>query len=141
MHLFTIPLWAWASYNLPCAALGIWKGGWRGRIIAIALLTEFLTETSIFVPLPPYWFRLSLDFAILAACLAGALSGGRYWTIFAASFALLEVLTHGLQFAPGVGLWAYLSAQYTWSAMIYASLAVGALTDRHASRRAIPFGG
>jgi len=128
LHLFNIPLWALVAYGVVVGLFALWRGGWSERAVAAALLVEFILEPRlVFLSWRlPSWFIPGWDVVILATCVACALRGRRYWTIAASSFALLEVVTTLLRFVPGVGTWAYMSAERVWTILLVATLAVGA---------------
>jgi hypothetical protein len=127
VHLFVIPNWANTSYGVVVPLFALWRGGWRERAVAAPILVEYVVESSLLLNWPaPEWLDMSWDGLILLACVAGALRSTRYWTIVASSFAVLQLVTHFLQFAPGVGLWAYMSAQRVWGILLTTTLLVGA---------------
>jgi len=124
LHLFVIPNWAYTSYGVAVPLLALWRGGWRERAVAAPLLVDFVTESLLDLH-PPDWLDMSWGALILAVCVACALRSNRYWTIAASSFAVLRLVTYFLQFVPGVGLWAYLSAERVWGILLLSSLLAG----------------
>jgi len=126
LHLFTIPTWVFVAMAIAVAALALWKGGWAERAVAAAVLVEWTTENDVLLHLhPPPWFDIAWDFVILGTCVACALRSSRYWTVAASSFALLETVTSLMHFVPGVGVWAYLSAERVWSALLCVAIVAG----------------
>jgi len=108
------------------AVLAFWKGGWRERVVGVAILIEFVTENDCIVHLHyPVWYVPACDLITLVICVICALRSDRYWTIGASSFALLRVVTQLMRFARGVGPWAYMCAERVWGVLIVAVLLVG----------------
>lgn len=139
LQLFTIPSWIYLEFNMAIALLAIWKGEWPGRAVGAAIMLKLVIEANTVVHwTPPAWSDLALDLLILGACLLGALRSGRYWTIWASSFALLSVVTHAMQFVPGIGMWAYLSARRVWAILLLATMLGGVISRARPLHRAAP---
>lgn len=127
MQLSSIPDWALAGYGVAVASVALWKGGRPERAVGATVLVEFLTQGHVLPHVhAPHWLEQAWDIVILATCVICALRSNRYWTIWASSFALLSVVTPALRFMPGVGWWAYLSAERVWAILLVAALLAGA---------------
>ncbi|THD77077.1 MAG: hypothetical protein E7812_14060 [Phenylobacterium sp.] len=137
MHLFVIP--AWINFVLVSAttALAIWKGGWRERVIAgVQQLQMFRSYVLCETWSCPAWSALADDGVMLAACVACALRGDRYWTIPASSFALLAVITDLLAARPDLSLWVRASADLVWMYLLSAAILWGVWSSARARARA-----
>jgi hypothetical protein len=86
--------------------------------------------------IPPLRWTLGwpTDVVTLAVCVALVLRSGRYWTIWAASSALLMLITDGLRIAADLTPWSYASAKLAWSYAMTVSLLIGAVSIRPAMR-------
>ncbi|MEO8115570.1 MAG: hypothetical protein ABI655_14380 [Phenylobacterium sp.] len=139
MQLFIIPPGVSTVSVGAVVSLVLWKGDWRGRVIASLELTMYLTENDWIVPWRrPVGYTLALDIVTLAACVACALRGDRYWTLWASSIALLIVATDLVRpLAGGITKWAYLSAQWTWNYLMLAVLLSGVWSIHRARTREV----
>lgn len=117
MHLFAIPFWFSFAYVYGVAVVALWKGGWRERAIAFApALYPMLWRTHGWDGAS--WRAIVDDSLVLGLCLICAVGAKRYWTLWAASFALLALVSDLLAYAPHVTRWAWASASLIWSYMI-----------------------
>jgi hypothetical protein len=158
MHIATIPpMLNFVAVSTVCA-LAVWRGGPRERLIATLHQTLLLngatyidptTGHPILMPASSAQFALTTghahvlesighphflpttasDAVEFLACLACIVSGGGYWTIWAAAALLLSLATDALMLAqPDIGAWAYVSAEWVWFYIATIALLWGALT-------------
>ncbi len=131
MRLLVIPTWLVCVLFVVLAAIALWKGGTRERVIAVAQAIEMPTGVYLLPAgkvLLPLLHPAVFDAFILAICLACVVRADRYWTIWACSFALLGEISDLSIFAAGVSRWAWLSASLVWSFAVAASVLWGVLT-------------
>ncbi|MEO8115568.1 MAG: hypothetical protein ABI655_14370 [Phenylobacterium sp.] len=127
MQLFTVPGPVNLGYVLAATSLALWKGGWPGRTVAVALLLVNLQHLAFWAGSPswglPLWYEAGEDIVMLAVCLACALRSDRYWTLWASSFALLILMMDLVRpLTTGVTNWAYASSQLVWFYLLLAVL-------------------
>jgi hypothetical protein len=131
VRLPVIPTWLVCVLFAVLAAIALWRGGTRERIIAVAQAIEMLTGVYLFPAgrfLLPVLHPALFDGFILAVCLACLVRADRYWTVWACSFALLGEISDVSIFATGVSRWAWLSASLVWSFAVAAAVLWGVLT-------------
>jgi hypothetical protein len=146
VHLFVIPDWFTHLAALILALAALWKGAWRERLIAwtqvvVNAISHYVCSVAIclFQPDQVYFYAIGSDVILVATCLATAVRGDRYWTIWASSFALLALICDLLAFLPGITTWSWNSASFIWSYLMSAAVLWGVWTtarDRFRFKRA-----
>jgi len=86
----------------------------------------------------PQWANFASDSAFFVVILVVALRSRSYWPLFAASFQLLEVVTHAASAVDRhLSAWAYITANVIWTYLVLGSIAVGTLGDWRVRRRSL----
>jgi hypothetical protein len=133
VRLFVVPTWLTCTLFVAFAAIALWRGGTRERVIAVSQAVEMLTGIYL-LPVGkavlPMWHPAFYDSFILVVCLACVVRADRYWTIWACSFALLGEISDLSIFATGITRWAWLSASLVWSYAVAAAVLWGVFTRR-----------
>jgi hypothetical protein len=131
LHIGEIPYGLVTAFALTGAAIGLWRGGRDGAVVAVVILAQAALGWAF--DWPPLRGTL-VDVATLAVCLTLVLRGRSYWTIWAAASGLLSVLTQLFWIVPGISLWAFYSAQQAWYLVLIGTLIVGSLLAPRATR-------
>ncbi|MEO8115573.1 MAG: hypothetical protein ABI655_14395 [Phenylobacterium sp.] len=145
-------LYLGSAYGLLTVVFALWRGRWRERTVAVAVLVSSVAEYAYawlalgiaprLGPLPgwrapPVWYEPATDVLILAVCVACALRSDRYWTIWASSFALLSVALHLVwPFTTGLTWWAHAWAMDIWFGLMTTALLAGAWSAHRERARA-----
>ena len=133
MKLFVVPTWLTCILFVVFAAIALWKGGTRERVIAVSQALEMLRGVYLVSAgkiLLAMWQPAFFDSFILVICLVCVVRADRYWTVWACSFALLGVVSDLSIFATGITRWAWLSASLVWSYAVAAAMLWGVFTRR-----------
>jgi hypothetical protein len=133
MYIEPIPRWIVLGAITAAILVANLRGGLHARIVA-AVLTGYVVIdfAHIYDPLG----GLPATATGFAVCLAVALRGRRYWTIWAAASQFLTMVTDILRLVAPLGDWAYYSAQIAWASVLVAVLMFGSLTDPETPPRA-----
>jgi hypothetical protein len=134
MHIGNIPREVDVGYPFAVAAVAFWRGGRCER--AMAAWQAVLTFTGAF----DLWRAMHGlhgfpgDLICLAACLTCVLHGRGYWAIWACATTVLSIVTDLIYFTvPGIGLWAFMSAEWVYSYALTTAILWGAITYRSGS--------
>jgi hypothetical protein len=119
----------WAAFLSAVCGFALWRGGRPERLAAaacvVAWLATYLAEDRANW-VDPQWGILIVDALLLAVMLWLALTADRLWTLGAAAFQLLAVVTHGAMLADRtMGGWAYMTGGVIFSYLVIASIGVG----------------
>lgn len=136
-RLFIIPAPLNHALALAVVAVAFWKGRWRERLVAVAFVLPLPVHAlfpldRIALPQNLAWCVRSLtdDLVLLAACLIAVRGARRYWVIWTAALALLEVVTDAtVLLDPDVTLIAFGSANIIWSWCLAAVVMWASLTN------------
>lgn len=135
LYIAEVPFWLVNVFGVGSAAVGIWRGGRVGSVLGLVILVQ-LAIAEATPGLNPYWLAVAEDVLALAICLALALTGRNYWTLFATATQVLSVMTQVLRGAVDLPEWGYYSALRTWFLLFVASLLIGSLLPRPKGRAA-----
>ncbi len=119
----------WLALMGAICIYAMWKGGLPERVVSLAmatgsLLTRFVEDRVHW--LDTQWGILAIDGGFFVIVIALVLTTDRTWLLFAAAFALLQLVTHlGMSVDNGLHGWAYLTGLIIWSYLILFALAVG----------------
>lgn len=130
MLLFhTLPQQVWALVMLSVCSFAFWRGGRPERAVAAAVIVAWLGSAVLENQrdwISPQWGDLLVNGAFLALLIGLALRTDRRWTLWAAAFQLLGVVTYVARMAdPRVGALAPYQAVVIWSYLVMIALAVG----------------
>jgi hypothetical protein len=138
LQLFIVPPVVNSTITIGTAALAAWRGDWRVRLLAAAMVVAHLLDSFLF----PYRLaatpRFALgarvvveDLAVLAACLLCLRDARGWWVVWATAFAFLLVFTGALFIGFHQIPWlAFASGERIWKYALCATLVWGALADR-----------
>jgi hypothetical protein len=137
--LRTTPQTVWDVYMVSIVAFALWRGGRPERVIALAGLLASVASAVLQTDpndlINPQWGDLVVDLAYLGLVLWFALRSDRHWTLWAAAFQLLGVVTYVARMADlRVGAKAPFTASVIWSYLVLAALAVGTWLHWRGSR-------
>jgi hypothetical protein len=124
IHIDEIPFSLVCLYAIAAAAIGFWRGGAERAVIGAVLLGQVALGLGYTIAPGP---GLVEDTATLIICLAVALRGRGYWTLWAAASPALSIVTQALRIGPGLSDWSFYSAQQAWFLELATALLVGAL--------------
>jgi hypothetical protein len=121
-RLFIIPSQAHVALFVSTLLIAWWRGGWRERLIATIAAAQYFAA----VTFPAGWGSanhivrgsrsLIGDLLMLAACVVCVRGARRYWVIWAATFALLSVVTDiAFLLSPTITSFAFISADDIWA--------------------------
>jgi hypothetical protein len=121
----------------------LWKGGRSERLVASAMLLEFV----LLIPIQdirhlkdPRYVTLAFDLAVLGTLLFVAFRTNHRWALVAVAFQLLSVLTLTTRMIdPSVGSWAYITIGIAWGYGLLLTLIYAAA--RHMLQAKRPRGG
>ncbi|MEO8115571.1 MAG: hypothetical protein ABI655_14385 [Phenylobacterium sp.] len=154
IHWWRVALYVDCAYWLLVVGFALWRGRWRERTLAAAMLVSavglsadwwfsywvapFLGAYDGWRPgLPPAWFEPLTDVVILAVCLTCALRSDRYWPIWASSFALLTIVVHLVwPLTSGLTSWTHTWAMDIWFSLMATALLSGAWSTHRERVRA-----
>ena len=135
------------ALTLAVSGLAIVAGGRTERLGGLILLTSYFAATyaqDLSRWVGPQYGIFAVDLVVLTLFLTMALRSDRTWTLFAASFQLLTVLTHvAIGLDTDVRALAYAIVLNFLSYLVYVPLAAGALEvllSRRRERRALDSG-
>lgn len=131
IHIVRIPYWLLTLAAVGASAVGLWRGGRDGAVVAVMVLGQFALGWWAKVAAVTYTWQTAtiLDVTALAVCLYLVLTGRRYWMIWVAAAQVLSVVTEALRHVPGVTVWAYYSAQIAWGLVLDVALVLGPLLN------------
>ena len=122
------------TYLALCCGYALWRGGPPERIaawamIAASVLTFFAADSSGYVTVE--YAVLAIDLGLLALLVALAIVADRRWTLWAAGFHLVGVLTPiAFMLSPTAIRFAYALMQGFWAYPTLTALLVGAIAHR-----------
>lgn len=119
-RLFIVPLPLTHAMVFAVLLSAFWKGGWRERLVASVFAAptalHFLLGHRAYYRVSSGPWAVALDLALLVACLICVHRARRYWVIWAAALALLEVVGDmTMLLDPKVTYWAAASAGVIFS--------------------------
>lgn len=131
MQLHDIRALVWAATIIGVGLVALWRGGRDERLASYILLAGWgltvLVARTRFAQTE--WGILAVDAVLFAGLVAIALRSDRHWPLFAAGFHLLAIVTHIANVVdPGVGGWAYFTAEIIWGYLLVLSIGYGAWT-------------
>jgi len=139
IYIARIPTVAIYAAGLTAVAIGWWRLGRDGRVVASIALFQMVRARLDMPGVEPIvtstaW-GVTEGAVTLAINLWLVLRGRNYWTVWPAAVAVLSLMTDLLRIAPGLTDWSFYSAQIAWFLVLCASLLVAALLP---SSRASP---
>jgi uncharacterized membrane protein (UPF0136 family) len=126
------------ALTIGTCASAFWKGGREEQIVAGGLLMSWAVTIALRDRswAGTQWSAFVADACLLVLLMAISMRTRRYWPLAAAAFQLLCVVTHvGRMIDPGVGGWAYATAQVIWSQLVFVALGVGVWNTWRAGRQ------
>ncbi len=131
MSADAIRAFVWAATVLVVCALAVWRGRRDEQLAAGIMLAAWAVTMVVYRSgfQQTEWGILAVDAGALAGFIWIALRSDRFWPLFGAGFHLLAVVTHVARLAdPGVGGWAYITAEIVWGYFLAAAIGYGAWT-------------
>lgn len=135
MSADAIRAFVWAATVLLVCALAVWRGRRDEQLAAGIMLAAWAVTMVVYRSgfQQMEWGILLVDVGALGGFVWIALRSDRFWPLFGAGFHLLAVITHVARLAdPGVGGWAYITAEIVWGYMLALAIGYGAWTARGA---------
>ncbi|WP_158013944.1 hypothetical protein [Sphingomonas sanxanigenens] len=132
-------LTAYWTYLILCCGFALWRGGPPERIaawgmIAASVLTIFAADPDGYVQVE--YAVLAIDVALLALLVALAIVADRRWTLWAAGFHLVGVLTPiAFMLSPTAIRFAYAWMQGFWAYPTLTALLAGTIAYRRRVKR------
>ncbi len=133
MSADAIRAFVWAATVLLVCVIAVWRGRRDEHLAAGIMLAAWAITMVVYRSgfQQTEWGILLVDAGALSGFTWIALRSDRFWPLFAAGFHLLAVVTHVARLAdPGVGAWAYLTAEIMWGYLLAAAIGYGAWTAR-----------
>jgi hypothetical protein len=118
-------------------AIAVWRGRDQERLAAAAVLADWALSMMVFKSRSEetQWAVLAVDLGQFALLLWLAMRSRRYWPLFVAGFALLQLVTHVAHaLDTGVSGWASLTAGRIWSYLLLFTIGYAAWTAPRAAQ-------
>jgi hypothetical protein len=100
-----------SSIYLAGCSFALWKGGRPERIVATAMILEFVVGVSVRTSSEnPHYLSLGLDIAVLAAVIYVAFTTQRRWALVGSALQILSILCYITRLLdPSILSWTYLT--------------------------------